>query len=240
MNNKISSGVKAVGLGLFFEKESVLAIADFQLGYEEHLHKKGFLIPRFNFKKIKQMLKKMFQKTGKLKKIIINGDLKHEFGSVSEQEWKEVIEILRFIQKNCEKIVLVKGNHDNFLKPVAKWENLKIVDEFFLGKILFVHGHKIPKKSLLKKSETIVIAHEHPAIVLSEGIKSEKFKCFLKGKFKEKELIVLPSMNFVAEGTDVLNDRLLSPFLKQAELKEFEAWLFEEKPYYFGKLKQIE
>ena len=86
--------------------------------------------------------------------------------------------------------------------------------------------------------KTIIIGHEHPAIVLKEGPRKEKYKCFIKGKFKRKNLIVMPSFNLVTEGTDVLLETRLSPFL-QRDISSFECWIVADKVYYFGKLKGI-
>lgn len=237
---KILKGIRPLGLGLFLEKERILSIADLHLGYEEMLNSQGIFVPRVNFEKIKKSLEGIFSELPRLKRIIINGDLKHEFGSISIQEWREVIRMLQFLQKHCKNISLIKGNHDTILGPLVKWENLKIEEELYITKekILFLHGDKFSDSENFKKAKTIVIAHEHPAVSLREGVRSELYKCFLKGKFKGKNLIVMPSLNFVAKGTDVLREKLLSPFLQQ-DLSEFECWLVEEKAYYFGKIGEL-
>jgi len=58
-------------------------------------------------KHLNEILKKV-----KPEKIIINGDLKHEFGNISEQEWREVLKLLAFIGGKCNEVIIVKGNHD--------------------------------------------------------------------------------------------------------------------------------
>lgn len=236
----VMQGIKPVGLGLYLERERILIISDLHLGYEEMLNSKGIMVPRVNFDRIKERLGKIFEQLPKVKRVVINGDLKHEFGEISKQEWREVIRMLQFIQKNCEKISLIKGNHDTILGPLVKWENLKIQDELYItgSGVLFLHGHKLSESKEFKKADTLIIGHEHPAVSLREGVRSEPYKCFLKGKFDGKTLIVLPGLNAVSEGTNVLREKLLSPFLKQ-DLSEFECWLVEDKPYYFGKLKQL-
>ena len=62
--------------------------------------------------------------------------------------------------------------------------------------------------------------------------------CFLKGKWKEYALIVIPSLNLVTEGTDLTKEKTLSPFLKQ-DISDFEVWIVGDKPYYFGKLENL-
>jgi putative SbcD/Mre11-related phosphoesterase len=237
---EILKGIRPVNFGLFFEKEKILAIADLHLGYEEMLNAQGIFLPRTNFSRIKANLESTLKELPKLDIIVILGDLKHEFGFISMQEWKEVIEMLQFLQKHCRKIVLIKGNHDKILGPLVKWEGLEIQEEFYITKanVLFLHGDKIPVGENFKKAKTIAIGHEHPAVSLREGIKSEMFKCFLKGKFKGKNLVVLPSLDMVSVGTNVLTQKLLSPFL-QGDLGKFECWLVEDKAYYFGKLSKL-
>lgn len=241
MKPKILSNAEIIGLSLFFPKEKILVFTDLHLGYEEALIKQGTMIPKFNFDDTIKRIKKILAKTKKLNKIIILGDLKHELGSLSQQEWKEVTELISFLKKNCREIILLKGNHDNFLEQVVQTKNLTLKDSFFLEKqkILFVHGDKVKLNKEFSSAETIVIGHEHPAVILREGIKTEKFKCFLKGKYCKKNLIVLPSFISTNEGTDVLTEKLLSPFLQQ-DLSEFEAWIIADKIYFFGKLKELE
>ena len=246
---KILPNAEILELALWLPKERALALADLHLGMENEFQKKGILLPFFNFKETIERMERVFAKIEKEQKrkkkissIIICGDLKHEFGTISEQEWKEVIGFLRLLQKHCKRIILLKGNHDNILGPLVHWEGLKVQESYFLEKekILFLHGDKVPEKSkAFENARFLVIGHEHPAITIREGAKAEKFKCFLKGRFKGKALVVLPSFNSFSEGTDVLKELLLSPFL-QSGPEEFEAWVVENgKSYYFGKLKNL-
>jgi len=227
---KILKNVEIVDLGLYLVKEKILIISDLHIGYEEALNKQGFLIPRFQFedtlKRLKKILKKIQADT-----IVINGDLKHEFGSISKQEWNEVLGLVDFL-KNY-RVILVKGNHDNILKPMAEKGNMEIVERFDTEDISVVHGDKI----LDKLNKVIIIGHEHPAISFSSR-PDEKYKCFLKGKWKKHELIVMPSFLLISEGTDITKEKLLSPYLKQ-DLSSFRVYVVEDKVYDFGTLKNI-
>lgn len=239
--NKITEGTKAVGLGLWLAEEKALVISDLHLGYEEMLNRQGVMMPRVNFDEVKGRLEKILAEA-KPERIIINGDLKHEFGTISQQEWKEVLEMLEFLEKHCKQLILVRGNHDTILGPIAVFKKIKIHKEGFLlekSKVLITHGHEIFRSEEFEKSKTIVIGHEHPAVSLREAAKQETYKCFLKGKFEGKELIVLPSLSAIAYGTDVLEGERLSPFLSE-DLQDFELWAVEDKVYYFGKINNIE
>ncbi len=240
--SKLLPGIFAKGFGLWIEKDRALVIADLHLGIEGEFNKRGMLLPRFNFKAIKNHLEKeVFQDIGP-ELIVINGDLKHEFGSVSEQEWSEVIDLLRFLQQKAKRLVLVRGNHDTILGPIAKWESLKIEKQgLFLEKSLtFVcHGEKIPKGLDYQKASTVVIGHEHPAIRIRDQGKEERFKCFLVGKFGKKNLVALPSLNQAAMGSDPREEKALSPFLKQ-DISKFRVFAVEDKIYDFGKLGKLD
>ena len=80
--------------------------------------------------------------------------------------------------------------------------------------------------------------HEHPAIGIQENARTERFKCFLVGTFKRKKLIVLPSFNLVVEGTDVLKQKKISPFL-QGNIKNFDCYIIADKVYKPIKLKEL-
>lgn len=234
---EILKGMDIVDLALFFRKQKALVIADVHIGFEEALNKQGILVPRFQLKEVIQRLQKILQKV-EPKTIIINGDVKHEFGKVSEQEWRETLKALDFLAKHCERIVLIKGNHDTILGPIAKKRNIDTADYFAVGDTYITHGHKIPKDLNFAKAKTVVIAHEHPALSIRDNQRSELFKCYLKGRWRDKVLIVMPSFNLVTEGTDVLKEELLSPFLQQ-NLDDFEVFVVEDKVYSFGKTKDI-
>tara|TARA_Y100000310_G_C20703935_1_gene832884 strand:- start:18874 stop:19602 length:729 start_codon:yes stop_codon:yes gene_type:complete len=241
---EISKRIEAIDLGIWLKESKILAVTDLQLGYEEYMNNQGVMLPRVNFKEIMEHLEKIFEKV-KPEKVIINGDLKHEFGTISEQEWREVMKILAFIGGKCKEVIIVKGNHDTIINPIAEMKKIKVVDYYKVEKekVLFIHGHKEPveykkgEKELLKGVKTIVIGHEHPAVRISDGVKQEKYKCFLKGKYKNKELIVLPSFNFVSMGTDVTQEKFLSPIVKKSE--DFEVYAIEDKVYPMGKLSDL-
>ena len=196
------------------------------------------LLPRYQFKDTEERLKKIFEKIGiKLKAIIITGDLKHEFGTINRQEWRDVNSILNLFGEYTDKIILLKGNHDPLLPSIVKRKGITLRNSYRLKDFLIMHGDILPKNEV--KEKVIIMGHEHPAISVSDGITTERVKSFIKGKWKDKIIIVLPSFNLVTEGTDVKSDRLLSPFLK--DVSNFEAFAVPEfdKVLYFGKIKNL-
>ena len=242
---EVLPNIAIVDLALHFD--STLVIADVHIGYEEALNRQGILIPRAQFGEMVKRMEKIFGSLNgkKIKRIVVNGDLKHEFGIISEQEWRNTLKFIDLLSRHCNEVILIKGNHDTILGPIAEKRNVKILDHLMIksiskksGKILILHGDKIPGKQLLKEASVVIIGHEHPAVSLKEGPRVEQYKCFLKGKHKGKNLIVQPSFNSIAEGTDILKDKILSPFLKQ-NLNNFSVYIVEDKVYKFGKVRDL-
>ena len=132
---------------------------------------------------------------------------------------------------NKNKKLMKKFNINNKIEKKFKKINGK-------NKILVIHGDRTPDKELLKGVSTIIIGHEHPAVSIKEGPRAELFKAFLVGKWKKCNIIVQPSFNLVVEGTDVLKEEVLSPFLK-GNLGNFEAVVAADKLYGFGKLNYL-
>lgn len=214
---------------LYFPVEKILCLGDVHIGYEEALNKRGILIPRHQFEETMQDLKNIFEQTGKVDEIVILGDLKHEFGKISEQEWNETFRFLEFLQERCRKIVVVKGNHDIILEPILrKFPAVRFVEVYYYEDMAFIHGNKEIK--LGKKIKIIVKGHLHPAITISSGVKKETYKCFLVGKEKNREIIILPSFLPIIEGSDVSGEE---------EFRNYTCFVVGGKVYEFGKVKNI-
>ena len=176
--------------------------------------------------------------SSKLESVIINGDLKHEFGTISDQEWREILRFIDLLSERCRRVVLIRGNHDVFLGPVARKRSIRVVDDYSDGGIFICHGHRIPETEEYERSELVIIGNEHPAVSIKDGARAETFKCFLKGSFRGKSMIVMPSFNPITIGTDVLKERFISPFMK-TDISKFEVFVAEDRAYYFGKVKDL-
>ena len=226
---EIYKDIEIVDLGLKYK--DYLIIGDLHIGLEEAMNKQGVLIPSFQFNDLMDKLKEILKKV-KVKTIVINGDLKHEFGTVSDQEWRQTLQLIDSLKDY--KVILIKGNHDNILGPIAKKRNIEVKEYLKLDDILITHGNEIKEV----KCKVIIIGHEHPAVSIKSEVRSELYKCFLKGKWKRKVLIVMPSFSLVSEGSDVLKNRSLSPYIKNFE--DFEVYAISDEPYLFGKVKDLE
>ena len=237
MEEKLIYNAEIADLGLFID--NTLIISDLHIGYEQSLNREGIMVPRFQYKMILERLHEILKRYN-VTRVVVNGDLKHEFGRITRQEWMEAKNFLEFLQENFDEVILIKGNHDNFTKFIAEKSDLAVYETYPLGNYIIMHGDKITDDIMTKDNSTIIIGHEHPCIGIRNGERLEKIKCFLKGTYKEKNLIVMPSFNFVTEGSDILHEKPLSPFLKNRSIEEFEVYGVENfEVLYFGKIKDI-
>ncbi|MEK6898421.1 MAG: metallophosphoesterase [Nanoarchaeota archaeon] len=232
---------------VFFPENGILAVGDLHLGYEHSLRESGILIPETQLEDIINNLKSIIEtikkKNYELKKIVFLGDLKHYF-SYEKKEKDYINKIFEFLKNYVRDsdIILIKGNHDKFDFAGKKMKNY-----YFSNGIMFFHGHMSFPQILDEKVKTWVIGHLHPSVFLSDkaNIKREKYKCFLTGKYNEKEVIIAPSFFGMIEGTPVNeeyyeNEKEFS-VIPHNYLKNFEVNAINDdgEVFDFGKVKNL-
>ncbi len=211
---------------IFIKSINSLVIADPHLGYEGVMAKKGVLIPKVNLKHICAILEKSIKATG-AKTLIVDGDIKNEFSTVDEEEFNELYEFINFVNEKRVSLVLIKGNHDNFVERYKEPFKLQIHrQEAEIGGYLFFHGEELPV-GMNDGTKMLIMGHEHPAIsIFNEVGKKEKLRCFLYGRFEGREILVLPAINYFASGTDiniVPQNELLAPIFEKLDLGKMHA-----------------
>jgi len=229
----------------------ILVVGDMHIGYEDQFASRA-VFPNVQLKNIISKFNKIFRILDNegigVKQVVILGDLKHDFRRISDQEWAETLKLIDYLDGKIkegekEKIVVIKGNHDNILEPILrKREKVRLKDVYEVGGVCFLHGDRWSNRCL--NSKILVMGHLHPAITLSDKYKREKFKCILRGKWKKKEVYVLPSFSSVSFGHDLQDtaggdDHL---FIDDDKLKSFEVIIYnykEGKALNFGKLKKL-
>jgi putative SbcD/Mre11-related phosphoesterase len=205
--------LKYIGKCLLIEKEreKVLVVGDLHLGYEEALNRTGVLVGRKMFDEMISDLNAVFGEVGRVDRVVLLGDVKHDFGGISKQEWKDVNAIIDYLESMCKKVIVIKGNHDTILEPILRKRKMKLVGCYIWNGFAFLHGDEDYEEIWGKEIDTIVVGHGHPAIRLREkkGVKEEKYKCFLVGKFKGKKMIVVPSFIDFYVGSDPRDDEMV-------------------------------
>lgn len=235
---KLAEGVEMVDLALYLEEFSALVVGDVHIGFEEALNRQGILVPRFHLRDVLERLGRIFDAVGNVETFVINGDLKHEFGTISGQEWRDTLKFLDFAAQRCRRIAIVRGNHDVMLGPVARKRGMGVVHHLLLGTHYLIHGDAIPEDGEFRNARTVIIGNEHPAVSVRYGARSELFKCFLRGRWKGRSLLVMPSFNPLTVGSDVTREHMLSPFLQRGIL-DFEAFIVADQVYDFGKVRNL-
>jgi len=180
--------------------------------------------------------------------IVLLGDVKHVFGTVLEQEWRDVLKLIDYFGKKLKKngkIIITKGNHDVTLGPILKGkEGVKLVDNYIVDGLCFIHGDKDYEEIWTDKIKLIIIGHVHPAVRIRDrdGIKEEKYKCFLSGKYKERNWIIVPSFAEYSEGMDVRDVDGIE-ILRKIDLMKFNVIVVDPmglETRDFGKLEKLE
>jgi uncharacterized protein len=196
--------IEYIGKTLLIEegREKILVIGDLHLGYEMGLNKSGISVGGKMYEEMIVELDNVFAEVGKVDKIILLGDVKHEFSENTNQEWNDVLKLFDYLLVHCKEIVVCKGNHDNYLATIAGKRGIRVVNCFVFGKYVFVHGDKEYEEMNGEEIKVWVMGHGHPAVKISDGVKTEKYKCFLTGKYKGRKIIILPSFIEYNEGTD--------------------------------------
>ena len=142
--------LELVNLAVYIPKSRTIVLSDIHIGFEESLNKQGVLVPRIYFRHLYEKTKSLLNAL-RINTVIINGDLKHEFGTISTTEWRHT---LRFLDLFREKqVFLIKGNHDTILGPIAKKQNVKLVDHYTTDNILIIHGDEEKDIKAIEKKE---------------------------------------------------------------------------------------
>lgn len=210
---------------LYHEELDLAVISDLHLGLEGSMTRDGNYVPKHQLNELKKDINKVKDDT-EASRILINGDLKNEF-KTRYSESNEIRDFLQYTSELFEEIILIRGNHDTFVDTTLESLELRLKDYHIEDELLFVHGDRDLEDLDAPIYETVVIGHEHPALVLTDdvGVK-EKLPCFLYGEEQGEKIIVMPAFSAISSGTsinEVPKSKLLSPVLKDFDVKKLEA-----------------
>jgi len=222
---------------IYISSINSILIADLHLGYEGIMAEQGVFLPKIQFKKEMEALEDIISKKD-AERIILLGDVKHEFSETSYHEFKEVKDLFIFLKERFKEVDLIKGNHDNYIFYVTSKYGVNLHDELEIGDYFLIHGHKYPSKRI---ERFLILGHEHPAIAIYDeiGVK-EKIKCFLVGE----NILVMPAFSYLASGSEVNiipRGELLSPILRDIKIDNLDVLAISEEIgcLSFGKLKNL-
>jgi putative SbcD/Mre11-related phosphoesterase len=204
---------------VWLEEARVLAVADLHLGYAWAHRGSGQLMPVNVNEDTTERLLKLIERY-RPDEVVILGDIVHRAIDAPALHTE-----LRWLALNVgerARLRLIGGNHDRLLASTlaAAGIGLEIAESIEVGPHLLLHGDERlePAARALLDRHTplggrIILGHEHPAIVLSDGVGSRaKCPCFLAGP----GLLVVPAFSPWAAGTDTRDGRHLSLYPRLA------------------------
>ncbi|AGK62119.1 putative phosphoesterase, SbcD/Mre11-related protein [Archaeoglobus sulfaticallidus PM70-1] len=207
--------------------EDSAVIADLHLGIEQTAYG---VIPRLQIDEVVDRVRDIFERYG-VKRLIVAGDMKHEFSKNMPYEWDDVTYFIEEISKLGE-LRVVRGNHDNYLLAILAKYDIPLEREIRIGEWVIAHGHEI------MDGRKIIIGHEHPVIRIRQDFAQYTYPCYLR-YLSGKEVLVLPAFSSMVKGSDILSsDSFLSPMLEFDE-ERIDIFAIEDKVYFFGKLKKL-
>lgn len=193
-------------------------------------------LPTGEFARLKKHILDLLERTG-AERLVINGDVKHAFGRISDAEWRQARNLFAAIQERVE-LIVVTGNHDAVLGPLAKELGVPLHERYFFEGIYCVHGDRFIEDDMLVDAETIVIGHVHPAVRIQDETRSELYKCYLVGDYEGAQLVVLPSMFSLTTGIDVLETEDDSPYITDKDDMQVYV-LGKDRILAFGSVKDL-
>ena len=157
------------------------------------------------------------------REFVILGDLKHEFSKNLKQEWSEVQKLIGMLQERG-RVVVIKGNHDNYLATIASKIGIELVEQYELDGVTFSHGH------LPTDSRPLVIGHEHPSIRLFDSVGAfVKMPCYIH--LPQERILIVPAFSPLVSGTDFTGadaNTVMSPVLRSSNLANAIAYGISE------------
>lgn len=246
-------GIVADGEALYLSGAKTLILSDLHIGYEGERRAAGLLLPEEQRLRFQEELDRLFARH-EIVAVILAGDIKHEFGRISEEEWRDVRDLIESIRARGAAVRAVGGNHDRLVVPILSRlgvavEGASLIRNGETG-TLIVHGdqrlEELEAKGAVGREarfSVLIMGHEHPALRVSDGLRSEMVKCFLVGKRsvgrRRVGVVVMPSWNPLAFGTDIVQERPLGPLLDS--FRNFSAFVsMEGKVLAFGRVEALQ
>ncbi len=230
--------------GVFFEDDGkkYFVVGDLHLGMEDALRQRGISLPKKQLSQIKRKLSMVRDLYGDDLTIILNGDIKHEFSEMSYNEMREVTHILEYLLERFEEVIVIRGNHDNYVVSLLERKGIELIDHFETTNFYVEHGHRdVPYKEI---SKHIILSHEHPAVTLRDDVgASIKLGAFLVYRYEGNYIIITPSFSSYSAGADIvrsLSEEFFINVLNEIGIENFSVYgIFEDEILYLGKVGEI-
>jgi putative SbcD/Mre11-related phosphoesterase len=205
------------GRAVWLAEPQVLIVADLHLGYAWAHRAEGHLLPLSGIEDTTERLLGLLTRYP-ARELIVLGDVLHR-----AVDAPALYSELRWLALNIgerARLRLIGGNHDRHLAKTLAAAGLALeVDQALtIGPHLLLHGDGLDEDKVAgdlalcaQRGGRVLLGHEHPAIVLSDGVASRaKCPCFLSGP----GVLVLPAFSAWAAGTHTRDGSYLSPYAR--------------------------
>lgn len=232
---EILPGVRATNdRCIFIDDGRIAVIGDLHLGYESALEDEGMYLPRINTQTIRDSLNRILCRY-EPEKFVLLGDIKHDFKRAPYECREEVITIMDMLSDACE-VIVVRGNHDNFLQNILSDVRLEAYENIDLAGFRMEHGHVDSGR------RPVIIGHEHPSVRFPGQVGSGlKLQCFVH--LREEGIIVIPPFSPFSSGNDLASgeeDAFMSPACRSADTGNADIYGISELGMLnMGKLKNL-
>lgn len=218
---------------LVLDDGPTVVLGDLHLGYESAMEDEGMYIPRMNTSSIRDALNRVLS-IYEPKRVVLLGDVKHDFKR-SRFEAKEDIRMIANLVSEASDLIVVKGNHDNFLQNIMSDMGILAVDYADIGGFRLEHGHVDSGR------RPVIIGHEHPSVRIPGAVSGGmKIQCFVHAR--EDGVIVLPPFSPFSSGNDLVPDGrcILAPALGSSDYGNADLYGVSEVGIMpLGKLKDV-
>ncbi|MDO5861781.1 MAG: metallophosphoesterase [Thermoplasmata archaeon] len=202
---------------LVLDDGPTVVIGDLHLGYERALEQDGLYLPRLNTGSIRDALNDIMSRY-EPERVVLLGDVKHDFRRAGREEREQVRGIVGLIAEDAQ-VVVVKGNHDNYIQNIISDMGILAVDHIDVMGYRLEHGHED------SGVRPVIIGHEHPSVRIPGAVGGGmKIQCFVHA---EKDgVIVIPPFSPFSSGNDLVLDEqcVMAPALRASDYAEAEIY----------------
>lgn len=184
-------------------KKRHLIITDLHLGFEGNLTQNKIFVGKNTA--LSEFLEEIYSIIDLCKPadLILLGDVKSGITRISKNEWDEIPQFLRELQKRID-IIIVPGNHDANIQQLVPNEITLISSVGMVYEnALLTHGHTMPSENF-SHVDKIIMGHLHPVFFDEDSIlngqqvwislKTKKENIFPSSS-GELEITIVPSFN---------------------------------------------
>lgn len=220
---------------LLLDDGPTIVLGDLHLGYEKALEEEGMYIPRFNTYSIREALNRIICKY-EPKRIVLLGDIKHDFKRTRYEGKEEVRKVIELLETAAD-VIVIKGNHDNFLQNILYDTDLMAVDYVDMCGFRMEHGHVDSGR------RPVIIGHEHPSVRIAGSVSGGvKLQCFLH--MRKEGITVIPPFSPLSSGSDLSlagPETFMSPACRAADVGDADVYALSEFGILsIGKLSDVE